>query len=119
MAQSRKETTFAKAIRRYMEIHGMTQEDFANVVETSKSNVSKWLNGQGQRQDTVDYVAERLGMAPWQLLMYAEDEHSYILPPHVQIVAHRIARLPTDKQRAFLTFLEAWDPIDAMNAAAV
>src|SRR5690606_34328665 len=99
---------------------GLRQEDFADFVETNKSNVSKWLSGQGQRQETVDYVADRLGMAPWELLRYAEDDAEE-LPPHVHAMARKIAELPAERQvvvtRSFLQSLSAWAPNDAMNVA--
>lgn len=116
------ENTFAKAIRRYMELYGLTQQEFARLVHTDKSNVSKWLNGQGARQDTVDQVAERLGMTPWQLLMYADDSPEYELPQHVRALAHRFARMPVHQQKAILTLiqsLESLTPDAAMIATAV
>ena len=76
----------ARALRMELARHDMSASEFAARIGTSKSNVSRWVNGSVEMRTTqLDLIARGLGMSPGDLVALADkvrrDDDADPLPP--------------------------------------
>lgn len=121
--QERPATLFATALRRYMEYKGWTQAELADRIGKAESAVSRWMNGWGARQSTVEEVAAKLGMTSAELLNWGYDappEPASFdeIPAEARQFALKYARLPEEQRKAIRSLIDTLIPLEAMNAPA-
>lgn len=63
----------ARALRMELARHDMSASEFAARIGTSKSNVSRWVNGSVEMRTTqLDLISRGLGMSPGDLVALAD-----------------------------------------------
>jgi transcriptional regulator with XRE-family HTH domain len=63
-----------KALKSYIERHGLSQQQLADIVGLNQATVSKHLRGKGMRLETAMLYHRKLGIPIEELLPPPEDE---------------------------------------------
>ena len=88
-------TDFAATIKRIRTERGMSQEEFATFLDTSKQNISRYENGEvSPKITTAAKIAKRLGISLSQL--NGENDHDSEVTPAQNLGREQIAQLFTD-----------------------
>jgi len=108
MAAKHSLSEFARALATYMDVMGWNQAQMARAVDVNESTISRWLRGDGQRQESVERVAAKLGMTTAEFLALARERKPEEQSVRAKKLAELFDKLPKEVQDAIEAQVQLW-----------